>query len=125
MAQVQEIMLARLQRPLRFIELDLVARRIHLTEAINFTAGTSQVLPCDMAVLAELIRACRAMCDVVDEFKLPRIHLRLEGHVHKTKDLAKCERLSWERPQVISRRIAAGGTPESILHAIGYGWCSS
>jgi hypothetical protein len=37
-------------------------------------------------------------------------------------DLAKCERLSWERPGVVAKRIASGGTPSATLHAKGYGF---
>ena len=115
------MVMKRLHGKIRYIVVDLINMRIYLKEMINFHAGTANIKEEDMEIVDELTLVCRTIHEVVREFNLPDIHLRVEGHVHKTKNIEKCWRLSNERADVIVQRVVAGGTPQESLHSKGFG----
>jgi outer membrane protein OmpA-like peptidoglycan-associated protein len=121
MKKIQTIVRMKLEGRIKYIVVDLINMRIYLNEMINFHAGTANIKEEDMEIVDELTLVCRTIHEVVREFNLPDIHLRVEGHVHKTKNIEKCWRLSNERADVIVQRVVAGGTPQESLHSKGFG----
>jgi len=103
------------------IEVDLTNRRIHLQETINFWAGTADIKPECFSIVEQLQIACRMINTVVTEEGMPPLHMRVEGHVHKTNNIKKCWRLSDERAAVIVDKIGDAGYPRSVLHPKGFG----
>jgi hypothetical protein len=54
-------------------------------------------------------------------FGLPPVHIRVEGHVHKTTNTQKCWSLSGERAKVIVLKMSQTGIPPALLHPKGFG----
>jgi outer membrane protein OmpA-like peptidoglycan-associated protein len=121
LAQLQIEVMKKIGDKCPHLKIDLVARSIDLTDMINFTGGTADVLDEDMGILAEAKFAIKAMHDIVEAAKIPKVHLCIEGHVHKTKNIERCWAISKQRAEVICEHIAEGGTPMDILHPKGYG----
>jgi flagellar motor protein MotB len=121
MQKIQTIVVQKLHGHTKYTVVDLVNMRIHLNEMINFHAGTARIMEEDLEIADELTLVCKTIHEVTHEHGLPDIHLRIEGHVHKTKDIEKCWRLSNERAEVIVTRVVKGGTPNTTLHPKGYG----
>jgi outer membrane protein OmpA-like peptidoglycan-associated protein len=93
-----------------------------LLEAIHFWAGTADVKPESESVVEQLQFACRMIHAVVAETEgMPPLHIRVEGHVHETRNIEKCWRLSKESAAVIADKIADAGYPRSGLHPRGLG----
>jgi outer membrane protein OmpA-like peptidoglycan-associated protein len=121
LAQLQIAVMKKIGNNCPHLNIDLVARRIDLTDMINFHSGTARIMEDDMAIVAEVKFAVKAIHDIVEAAKIPEVHLRIEGHVHKTKNIEKCWTLSAQRAEVICQHIVEGGTPMCILHPKGYG----
>jgi outer membrane protein OmpA-like peptidoglycan-associated protein len=121
LAQIQIAVMQKIGNKCPHLNIDLVARRIELSDMINFHAGTARIMEDDMNIVAEVKFAVKAIHDIVTAAKLPEVHLRIEGHVHKTKNIEKCWTLSGQRAEVICDHIVEGGTPMDILHPKGYG----
>jgi outer membrane protein OmpA-like peptidoglycan-associated protein len=102
------------------IHINLEKRRIDLTQ-VRFKAGTAVIKQEDMHIVEELRHAVRVIHETVVSANLPELHLRVEGHVFKTKNVEKGWALSQERANVISAQVVSGGTPKHILHPKGYG----
>lgn len=59
--------------------------------------------------------------EVLRENGCPILHLKIEGHVTKTKNTKKGWKISQERAEVIVKSLVLHGCPEEILHPVGLG----
>merc|ERR1711908_106800 len=103
------------------IDVDLERGQIRLKNTIHFWAGTADIKPESYSLLRQLKIAVRAVFNVCISMHLPPVHLRVEGHVHKTLRQRKCWRISGERAQVIVSELVQTGVPSVILHPKGFG----
>jgi len=103
------------------VEMDLVNGRIHLKEPINFVGGKADIVPEDLNVVDQLCKVIDTMDELLRKNKCPVIHLRIEGHVAKTKNEEKCWRLSQERAEKLVGVMLAADVPSEILHPVGMG----
>ena len=83
--QIGDIVSHRIAGKCPLVDVDLPARRIYLTEMINFWAGSADIKPPSLPIVDQLQRACSIINSVVEELGLMPLHLRVERHVHKVK----------------------------------------
>lgn len=107
---------------LKFIAPDLPRRQINMNSTIHFLAGSATIRKECKPVIDELVKVCRNVHLVAKSFKLPPVHLRIEGHVAKTKNISKCKKLSLARAEKVRECILAGGTPASAIWPVGFGF---
>jgi flagellar motor protein MotB len=122
MKRIQTTVMERLkEEDIEHVDVDLVHSRIHLGDPIGFHPKSAKVTKGALDILEELTIACTTIHETVHELGFPEIHLRVEGHVSKTKDVERCSELSTARAEKICACIVASGTPTRTLHAKGYG----
>ena len=103
------------------VSVDLSSRQIYLAHAINFQPGTAKVKDEDKHILADVCQTVRILDEVHRSFGDDPLHLIVQGHVHKTKNLRKCMLLSQERAEELVKLIALAGVLPEMLHAVGLG----
>merc|ERR1711865_1311040 len=103
------------------VKLDLLNMRVRLTNMINFLGGKSQIEADDEHIVVQLCKVVRTMEQVMKTSHIPPMHIRIEGHVHKTKNAEKCIRLSKTRAATIMSRLVDSGVSKHILHPVGKG----
>jgi len=122
MKQVDDLVEEKLGDSCPDIDVDLPRRRIFLKSMIHFWAGTADIKPQCYSTVAQLQLACRTVNEVVETMGMKPLHLRVEGHVHKTSNLKKCWRLSKERAFVITEKICdENNYPLHTVHPQGFG----
>jgi outer membrane protein OmpA-like peptidoglycan-associated protein len=122
MQLLQEAVLVKLGGEMKYVELNLKIRRIHLKKVVNFWAGTAIIKPEGALIVEELAKVCKAIFDCVRELKMEKLHMRVEGHVHKTQDRSKCWTLSGDRAKIITEMLKLAGCPDGNVHPRGYGY---
>jgi len=103
------------------VKLDLLKMRIRLTNMINFVGGKDAIESDDEHICAQLCKVVRTMEEQMREFEMVPLHLRIEGHVHQTKRVEKCQVMSKQRAVAIVRRLIDSGVSRDLLHPIGRG----
>jgi len=103
------------------LEVDLLNMRIYLRDMINFEGGSAIVCKEDKHICHQLCKVVDKIDEVVREEQLPILHVKIEGHVHKTQNVAKCWTLSKQRADIIVQCMLEADVPLEILHPIGLG----
>jgi flagellar motor protein MotB len=116
------------------IKPDMLNNQIRILEPLNFEGGEATVLMEDLPILHEICHVVGAMLGVIDSVNdaleekgglrvLQVPHLRIEGHVQKTKKSTpeKMLRISQERAQTVVDEVKKCGCPARLLHPQGLG----
>jgi outer membrane protein OmpA-like peptidoglycan-associated protein len=117
----QEIDL-RVGRSCPAIRLDLHEMEIFFTnEGINFLPGSSSLTSEAEAVCGQLCHLVRIMEEIFQEHGHDPLHLRIEGHVHLTKNVERSRHTSLLRATAVVAKMVSVGVSPVLLHPVGLG----
>jgi hypothetical protein len=88
---------------------------------VHFWAGTAKIKEESNRVVSQLQFAVKTVFNICMTYGLPPVHLRVEGHVHKTRNTKKCWWLFGERAKIIVSKMCQTGIPPALLHPKGFG----
>ncbi len=104
------------------ITVNLVDREIRLDEQIEFEGGKAVIKAESAGLMKQIQVAASSIVTTCDEFQVPQIHLRIEGHTSfskKSKDGGA--QTSNDRARAVVADLVRHGVPAATLHASGFG----
>jgi outer membrane protein OmpA-like peptidoglycan-associated protein len=104
------------------ITVDLIIRTIELHKQVEFVGGKAVVLASSIPLLKQITFAIQMIDKTCEEFKVPYLHMRIEGHTSYAKKSADGGILtSNNRAKAVVEELVEHGVPSSILHPVGHG----
>jgi outer membrane protein OmpA-like peptidoglycan-associated protein len=104
------------------VEVNLLANQINMKEQIQFEGGCATIKQASIPLLIQLETALSAIETTCNEFDLPHMHYRIEGHTAFSKKSPDGGgRTSSERALAVVTALSEHGVPLEHLHAKGCG----
>jgi outer membrane protein OmpA-like peptidoglycan-associated protein len=103
------------------VSIDVLRRKIVLSDEINFEGGKAVILAEDLPIQAQLEKTIVSLYTILKSKGYDMLHIRFDGHVHPTGKDMRCLVISYFRAAEIVRRVANAGCPNEFLHAYSYG----
>jgi outer membrane protein OmpA-like peptidoglycan-associated protein len=104
------------------IMVNLIDRKIHLKEQVEFEGGKAVIKSESEGLMEQIKVAIVSIVLTCNEFKVPLMNLRIEGHTSFSKKSTDGgEQTSTDRANAVKAYITKTHVPASILHTEGLG----
>ena len=101
-----------------------ITRSIDLHKQVEFEGGKAVIKATSKFLMEQIRVAIKAIAQTTEEFEVPPMHFRIEGHTSYSKKSPDGGiGTSNARAKAVMSDLSRGGVPKQILHPVGHG-CS-